>query len=53
VTDELDDNLWMSSRNLPHVLVVEARHIDPVSMVHFSNVLMTSNAVKMIEEMLG
>ncbi|MDP2025934.1 MAG: 50S ribosomal protein L4 [Pseudomonadota bacterium] len=53
VTDDLDDNLWMSSRNLPNVLVVEARHIDPVSMVHFSNVLMTKNAVKMIEEMLG
>lgn len=53
VTDDLDDNLWMSSRNLPNVLVVEARHIDPVSMVHFNNVLMTKNAVKMIEEMLG
>ena len=46
VTDSLDDNLWMSSRNLPNVLVVEVRHIDPVSMVHFDNVLMTKNAVK-------
>ncbi len=53
VTDDLDDNLWMSSRNLPNVLVVEARHIDPVSMVHFDNVLMTKNAVKMVEEMLA
>lgn len=53
VTDSLDDNLWMSSRNLPNVLVVEARHIDPVSMVHFGNVLMTKNAVKMVEEMLA
>jgi len=53
VTDNLDDNLWMSSRNLPNVLVVEARHIDPVSMVHFGNVLMTKNAVKMVEEMLA
>lgn len=53
VTDSLDDNLWMSSRNLPNVLVVEVRHIDPVSMVHFDNVLMTKNAVKMVEEMLA
>lgn len=53
VTDDLDDNLWMSSRNLPNVLVVEVRHIDPVSMVHFDNVLMTKNAVKMVEEMLA
>ena len=53
VTDDLDDNLWMSSRNLPNVLVVEVRHIDPVSMVHFDNVLMTKNAVKMAEEMLA
>ena len=53
VTDSLDDNLWMSSRNLPNVLVVEVRHIDPVSMVHFGNVLMTKNAVKMVEEMLA
>ncbi|BBP03294.1 50S ribosomal protein L4 [Sulfuriferula plumbiphila] len=53
VIDSLDDNLWMSSRNLPNVLVVEARHIDPVSMVHFGNVLMTKNAVKMVEEMLA
>ncbi|MHB1175236.1 MAG: 50S ribosomal protein L4 [Sulfuriferula sp.] len=53
VTDDLDDNLWMSSRNLPNVLVVEVRHIDPVSMAHFDNVLMTKNAVKMVEEMLA
>ncbi|WP_124950253.1 50S ribosomal protein L4 [Sulfuriferula thiophila] len=53
VTDNLDDNLWMSSRNLPNVLIVEPRHIDPVSMVRYGRVLMTSAAVKMVEEMLA
>lgn len=52
ITDVLDDNLYLSSRNLPNVLVVEAKHADPVSLVGFSNVIMTRNAVKQIEEIL-
>lgn len=53
ITDSLDDNLYLSSRNLPHVLVVEPKQADPVSLVRFSKVLMTRNAVKQFEEMLG
>ncbi|MFA5172025.1 MAG: 50S ribosomal protein L4 [Sulfuriferula sp.] len=53
VTDNLDDDLWMASRNLPNVMIVEPRHIDPVSMVRFGRVLMTSAAVKAVEEMLA
>lgn len=53
VTDDLDENLYLSSRNLPHVLVVEAQHADPVNLVRFSNVLVTRAAVKKFEEMLG
>jgi large subunit ribosomal protein L4 len=51
ITDDLDENLYLSARNLPHVLVLEAHRADPVSLVHFSNVLMTRNAVKKFEEM--
>ena len=51
ITDEMDENLYLSSRNLPHVLVLEAHQADPVSMVHFPNVLMTRSAVKKFEEM--
>lgn len=51
ITDELDENLYLSARNLPHVLVLEAHRADPVSLVHFANVLMTRNAVKKFEEM--
>lgn len=53
VTDDVDENLYLSSRNLPHVLVVEAQHADPVNLVRFPNVLMTRAAVKKFEEMLG
>jgi len=53
VTDKVDDNLYLSSRNLPHVLVLEARHADPVSLMRFEKVLMTKAAVKHLEEALA
>ena len=53
VTDKLDDNLFLSSRNLPNVLVLETREVDPVSLVRFKNVLLTKGAVAQFEEMLG
>lgn len=53
ITDNLDENLYLSSRNLPDVLVVEAHQADPVSLVRFPSVLVTRNAMAKIEEMLG
>jgi large subunit ribosomal protein L4 len=53
ITDNLDENLWLASRNLPHVLIVEPRHADPVSLVHFSKVLITRTALAKVQEMLG
>lgn len=53
VTDDVDENLYLSSRNLPNILIVEAQHADPVNLVRFPNVLMTRAAVKKFEEMLG
>jgi large subunit ribosomal protein L4 len=53
VTDNLDDNLFLSSRNLADVLVLETREVDPVSLVRFQNVLLTKGAVTQFEEMLG
>src|SRR6187455_1907453 len=38
VTDRLDENVFLASRNLPDVLVLEAREVDPVSLVRFRNV---------------
>ena len=53
LTDELDENLYLSSRNLPNVMVLEARHADPVSLMRFEKVLMTKAAVKHLEEALA
>jgi len=53
VTDKLDDNVYLSSRNLPNVLVLETREVDPVSLVRFEHVLLTKAAVAQFEEMLG
>lgn len=53
VTDDADDNLYLSARNLHNVDVLEANEIDPVSLVGSEKVLMTVAAVQKIEEMLG
>ena len=52
IAGNVDDNLWLSSRNLSNVYVVEPHQADPWSMVKFGNVLMTKDAVKLFEEML-
>ncbi|MFM8547723.1 MAG: 50S ribosomal protein L4 [Betaproteobacteria bacterium] len=53
ITDSVDENLYLASRNLPHVMVVEPRHADPVSLVHFTKVLITRPALAKVQEMLG
>jgi len=53
ITDNIDENLYLSSRNLPNVLVVEAHQADPVSLVRFSSVLVTRGAIAKIEELLA
>ncbi len=53
VTEKLDENLFLSSRNLPNVLVLETREVDPVSLVRFNHVLLTKGAVTQFEEILG
>lgn len=53
ITDNLDDNLYLSSRNLPDVLVLEAKHADPVNLVRFAKVVLTKGAVKQFEEVLA
>ena len=53
VTEKLDENVFLSSRNLPDVLVLETREVDPVSLVRFNHVLLTKGAVSQFEELLG
>jgi len=53
IADEIDENLYLASRNLPNVLVVEPRYADPVSLVHFKKVLVTKGALDQIKEMFA
>lgn len=53
LTEAADEKLELASRNLPHVLVLEARHADPLSLVHYEHVLVTRAALAQVQEMLG
>ena len=53
LTDTQDDNLLLAARNLPNVLVLEARHADPLSLVHYGKVLITRSALTQVQEMLA
>jgi large subunit ribosomal protein L4 len=53
IADEVDDNLYLASRNLPNVLVVEPRYADPLSLVHYKKVLVTKAAIDQLKEMFA
>lgn len=53
IADAIDENLYLSARNLPNVLVVEPKQADPVSLLRFPNTLITRGAMAKIEEMLA
>lgn len=53
VTSELNSNLYLAARNLPHVEVVEADAVDPVSLIAYETVLVTVPALRQFEEKLG
>ena len=52
ITDDMDENLMLSARNLRHVLVMSAGNANPVALVRFPNVLLTKGAVAKLEELL-
>jgi large subunit ribosomal protein L4 len=51
ITDEIDNNLTLSSRNLPNVEIIAARHANPVALVRYPTVLLTKGALAKLEEM--
>lgn len=53
IADEVDENLYLASRNLVNVLVVEPRYADPVSLVRFKKVLVTKGAIDKLKEMFA
>ena len=53
VTENFNENLYLASRNLPKVAVVEPKYADPVALVHFDKVLVTKGAMAKLEEMFA
>lgn len=53
IADEVDENLYLASRNLGNVLVVEPRYADPLSLVHYKKVLVTKGAIDQLKEMFA
>ncbi|MBX3628661.1 MAG: 50S ribosomal protein L4 [Nitrosomonas sp.] len=51
ITDELKDTLYLSSRNMPDILVIEADSIDPVNLLKFDKTLVTTNSIRKFEEL--
>ena len=50
---DLDGNLFLASRNLPHVFVVTVDQLDPVSLVGADKVVLTTGAITAIQEWLA
>ena len=53
ITDAVDENVYLATRNLPHVAVVETRYADPLSLIHYKKIVITKQAVAQFEELLG
>jgi large subunit ribosomal protein L4 len=53
IADEVDENLYLASRNLVNVLVVEPRYADPLSLVHYKQVIVTKAAIDQLKEMFA
>ena len=53
VTGEMNENVYLASRNIPGVYTVDVAGIDPVSLVGADKVIITVEAVEKIQEWLG
>lgn len=53
IVEEFNENLYLASRNLPNVAVVEPRYADPLSLIHFKKIVVTRAAVEKLQEMFA
>ena len=53
ITKEVDENLYLAARNIPHVNVLGTNEVDPVSLIAFDKVIMSVEAAKQFEEALA
>lgn len=52
ILDEVSENLYLASRNLHKIAIVETQHADPLSLVQFQKVLVSKAAIAKMEELL-
>lgn len=52
ISDDISDDLYLASRNLHNVAILEPKHVSPLALVHFDKVLVTQAALAQIEELL-
>lgn len=52
ITDEFDNNLYLASRNISNVKVLDLSHIDPVSLLRYNDVIFTHDAISKVEGLL-
>ncbi len=53
ITDDLTVNMYLATRNIPMVDVIDTTEMDPYSLIGFSNVLITKSAIEKIESWLA
>lgn len=53
VTEDIDENLYLSIRNIPYIGICDVEALDPASLVRFDKILMTVGAARKVEEWLG
>ncbi|MEM6998601.1 MAG: uL4 family ribosomal protein, partial [Pseudomonadota bacterium] len=53
ITEELNETLYLGTRNIPKVDVIDIEEIDPYSLIGFEKVMITQDAVKKVEEWLS
>ena len=53
VTEDATENLYLSARNIPYVEVRDVQGLDPVSLVGADTIVITTDAIKQIEEWLA
>lgn len=52
VSDQIDENLYLASRNLHKIQICDLKNVDPVSLISYEKILVTLSAIKKIEEQL-
>ncbi len=53
ITGEIDNNTYLSSRNIPNVKFVEAKSADPVNLLRFDKILLTKSGIEKFEELMA